>query len=199
MAARNPRAIVRAGDIVLDCGAHVGVFTHQALKMGAEKVIAVDPDPTQVECLRRNFSAEIASGRVIVIPKGVWSSEGSMTLNVGDQNSGTSSLVFKTGQRDIEVPTTTIDQLVTDLNLPRIDFIKFDIEGAEREALRGAANTLRNHKPRILLESAHREDDLEVLPSIITDIRPDYTPTCGPCGYDSEQQTNIIPHHVFFE
>ena len=63
---------VRPGDVVLDCGANVGVFTRTALNRGARLVVAIEPSPRTVECLRRNFEKEIAGGRVIVVPKGVW-------------------------------------------------------------------------------------------------------------------------------
>ena len=199
IASRSHEASVRKGDIVLDCGAHVGVFTRQALDLGAEKVVAIDPDPTQVECLRRNFEEEIASGRVVVAPKGLWSSEGSMSLHVGVLNSGISSLVIERGGEDVEVALTTIDQLVSDLRLPRVDYIKLDIEGAEREALRGARRTLANHRPRILLESYHRHDDLEVLPRIIAEAQPDYKLGCGPCEPSEEFDGRLVPHYVYFE
>ena len=66
---------VRGGDIVLDCGAHVGVYTRKALKAGARLVVAIEPAPVNVECLRRNLSEEISAGRVILYPKGVWDKE----------------------------------------------------------------------------------------------------------------------------
>ncbi len=40
----------RPGDIVLDCEAHVGVFVHNALKRGAARVVAIEPEPVNVEC-----------------------------------------------------------------------------------------------------------------------------------------------------
>ena len=55
---------VYSGDIVLDAGANVGVFTRRALASGAKLVVAIDPAPNAVECLRRNFRDEIAAGRV---------------------------------------------------------------------------------------------------------------------------------------
>src|SRR5256885_2849662 len=60
---------VRASDIVLDCGANVGVFTREALKHGAKRVVAIEPAPENIECLRRNFKQEIADGRVILYEK----------------------------------------------------------------------------------------------------------------------------------
>src|SRR5258705_4175296 len=53
---------VRSGDVVFDCGAHVGTYARKALNAGASKVIAIEPSPEAVESLRRNLEPEIASG-----------------------------------------------------------------------------------------------------------------------------------------
>src|SRR5664279_1253571 len=66
---------VRAGDIVLDGGAHVGTYVRTALDAGAAKVIAIEPSPEALVCLCRNFAREVASGRVVVYPKGLWDEE----------------------------------------------------------------------------------------------------------------------------
>ena len=198
-ASEYPDQTVRPGDIVFDCGAHVGVFTSKALELGAEKVVAIDPDPTQVECLRRNFREEIDSGRVVVVPKGVWSSPGTMMLSLGTRNSGASSLLDNKGEQ-VEVAVTTIDRLVAALDLPRVDYIKLDIEGAEREALKGAQHTLSKYRPRLFIDAYHREDDMEVLPQIIREANPDYEMTCGPCEINDNFGTeHIVPHYVFYD
>lgn len=44
-------AAVKPGDVVLDCGAHIGVFTRTALKRGASIVVAIEPAPENLECL----------------------------------------------------------------------------------------------------------------------------------------------------
>ena len=72
---------VNAGDTVLDCGANVGVFTRVALAAGAKQVVAIEPAPDNVACLRRNFASEIAAGRVIVYPKGVWDKDDVLVLH----------------------------------------------------------------------------------------------------------------------
>ncbi len=197
MAKNNPANQVRNGDIVLDCGAHVGVFTQNALERGASRVVAIEPDPVNLECLRRNFSAEIAQGRVILAPMGVWSSETTMRLFEGLQNSGTNTMFRGSeGANGIDVPVTTIDNLARSLQLPRVDYIKMDIEGAEREALTGALETLRRFRPRLMVDSYHREDDMQVLPAIIRKAHADYALTCGPCESDSRR---FVPHVAFYQ
>ncbi len=199
IASRFPEIAVRDGDVVVDCGAHVGVFVHEALSRGAAKVIAIDPDPTQVECLRRNFRKEIAEGRVLVVPEGVWSSEGTMKLYIGSEHSGLSSMVEKVGDETLTVPVTTIDALVKRLGLKRVDFVKIDIEGAEREALQGASETLKKYRPRLLVDSYHRPDDVTALPKIIKGAWADYEMTCGWCELDYHGSGRILPHVQFYQ
>jgi FkbM family methyltransferase len=192
MAGVNGGDHVKQGDIVLDCGAHVGVFTDTALRRGASKVVAIEPDPTNLECLRRNFPSEIASGRVIVVPKGVWNRDQIITLYIGAANSGQNSMLLDQNTGKVEVPVTTVDHLVEELHLPRVDFIKMDIEGAEREALRGATQTLARFFPELMLDSYHRPDDMQVLPPIIRQANPRYSMICGPC------EETFTPHVTYY-
>lgn len=195
----DPGATVRKGDWVIDVGAHVGVFTDRALRLGAEKVFLVEPDPINVECLKRNFSQELASGRVVLIAEGAWSSKGSMDLNTGVANSGTGSMMYKeAGSRTVSVPVRPIDDMVAEYKAPRIDFIKMDIEGAERHALKGAAETLKRWRPRMALDSYHLPDDAVVLPQVILAANPDYQISCGPCELNTNHGKRISPHVTFY-
>jgi FkbM family methyltransferase len=192
---------VRPGDVVVDVGAHVGTFGDDALRRGASKVIMVEPDPVNVECIRRNFKNEIASGRVLVIPEGAWSKTDAMDFGIGVVNSGTGSLVM-TEQKmaKIKIPVRPLDEMLKLANVAKVDFIKMDIEGAEREALKGAAGTLRRYKPRIMLDSYHLPDDDVVLPRVIYEINPSYRSTasaCSPARYEGDRR--IIPYAVFYE
>jgi len=129
---------VHGGDIVLDCGANVGTFTRYALDAGARLVVAVEPAPKNVECLRRNFRREIATSSVIIYEKGVWDKEDILVLNENEETSAMDSFVrSEKTHPGVEVPLTTIDKLVQDLKLERVDFIKMDIEGAEQRAAAG--------------------------------------------------------------
>jgi FkbM family methyltransferase len=174
---------IRAGDIVLDCGASDGDFTREALQAGAGKVVAIEIAPTSAECIRRNLAAEVASGRVVVYPKGVWDRDDSLDLNVDDTNFAANSVVMHSdsSHASVRVPLTTIDRIVAELNLPRVDFIKMDVEGAEIPALRGAHGTLVRYKPRLAIATEHKPDDQYNIPAAVRGARPDYQMECGPC------------------
>ncbi|MBM4311435.1 MAG: FkbM family methyltransferase [Deltaproteobacteria bacterium] len=166
---------VRPGDIVLDCGAHVGVFARHALRQGAKLVVAIEIAPDNIEFLERNLADEIASGSVIVYPKGVWDKDDTLELNVDTYTAGHSVILEREeGFATVSVPLTTIDKIVDELGLPRVDFIKMDIEGAERNALAGATNTLYRFKPRMAIAGYHLIDDLTVLPEIALNAQPMY-------------------------
>ncbi len=193
LADRDPDKAVQQGDIVIDCGAHVGVFTAKAFSLGAAKVIAVEPQPRQLECLRRNFPSELKDGRLVLVPKAVWSSEGTMNMHFNAFNPAAASLVKPGDGGEIEVPLTTIDLLVAELELSRVDFIKLDIEGAEREALKGAKDTIQKHHPRFLIDRDVRSNTL----INESDFGPaGYT---GSCSWCESTRGELEPHTVFFQ
>ena len=185
--------------MVVDVGAHIGTFDDDALRRGASKCILVEPDPVNVECIRRNFAKEIAEGKIIVVPEGAWSSHSTLDFNMGIANSGSGSFLHKeVGARTLSVPVRPLDEILADLGIGHVDYIKLDIEGAEREALKGAAKTLLTSKPVLMLDSYHESDDAVVLPKVILAGNPAYKPNCVLCSPDPEGK-RFIPYSVFYK
>ena len=164
------------GDTVIDCGAHVGVFTRYALQRGAARVVAFEPDPANILCLESNLAQEIAEGCVIVVKGGVWNKETRLPLFIKQQNSLAPSFVIKprAGAELEGTPVFSLDGIVDQLKLVRVDFIKMDIEGAEREALVGARATTAKFKPRMAVSAYHLLDDPRVIPAIALEAQPAY-------------------------
>jgi FkbM family methyltransferase len=187
----------RPGDVVIDCGAHVGTYAREVLRAGAAAVVAVEPAPENLECLRRNLQPEIASGKLIVVSKGVWDKEGSLALVKARGNSAGDHLA-ETGRGQPGIPVTTIDRLVQDLALARVDVIKMDIEGAERQALAGARSTLARFHPRLAISTYHRNDDPEVVPAIVLKAWPGYRSRCAFCS-EWYGGLKIVPQVMYFQ
>lgn len=187
---------VRPGDVVLDCGGNVGVYTRKALDRGASKVITVEPAPENLKCLRRNFAKEIEEGRVIIYAKGVWDKDDVLPMNVDPKNSAGDSFVIKrNGSFTINLPLTTIDKLAEELKIDKLDFIKFDIEGAERNALRGGKNTIARFHPRMAICVYHLPDDPIAVPQAVAEAWSGYKHQCGPCVVSD---LRIMPEVYFF-
>jgi FkbM family methyltransferase len=173
---------VKSGDIVLDCGANVGDFVREALSAGAKLVIAIEPVPRNLACLQRTFSGEITAGAVRVVPKAVWHEAGKMKMALHD-NSLLDTLIPGGDAHAVgylDVPLITIDALVSELGLPRVDFIKMDIEGAEPNALQGAHRTIAAFRPRMSIATEHSPGEYaEVMKAVLKAAA--YRSTCGRC------------------
>ena len=189
---------VRAGDIVLDGGAHVGTYVRTALDAGAAKVIAIEPSPEALVCLRRNFAGEVASGRVVVYPKGLWDEEKRLVFYAnGNGAAGDSFVEHGAGSRIIaDIPVTTVDKLVAELALPRVDMIKADIKGAGTRMITGAVNTIRAFHPRIVVSVEEAPEDPVTIRAAVMRIAPDYHFRCGPCLFTGDEIRNDT---IFFQ
>ena len=172
----GPTITVQPGDVVVDCGAHVGFFTAYALNRGASRVVAIEPDPLNRELLERNFAEPIRQGKVTVVPAGVWDQRSTLTLRHDHENSGAHSFVRlpKEAGEQIVAPVLPLDEILADLRVQKVDFIKMDIEGSERRALKGARKTLSQFRPRLAICVYHLEDDPQILPSVIREAVPAY-------------------------
>ncbi len=161
---------VRDSDVVVDVGAHLGTFTRVALRRGARVVVAVEPNPVNITCLERTFATEIAAGRVRLAKAAAWHSPGSLTFEFGDSSQmghvGPSA-GGRASAKAVRVRAVTLDQLAGELGLDRVDFIKMDIEGAERHALAGARRMLAAQKPRLAICIYHTPDDRDVIPRAV--------------------------------
>ena len=169
----HPDAHVQPGDIVLDDGAHLGTFTRFALLHGAEQVIAFEPEPTNVACFERTFADEIEEGRVVLTTAAAWNETGVITFESPRERPNTGlGRVSETGLAAVEA--ATIDSVVERLGIRRVDFVKMDVVGAERQALEGAAETVAEFAPRMVLSTSVDPGNARALPALARENRPHY-------------------------
>jgi FkbM family methyltransferase len=189
---------VKKGDIVLDGGAHIGTYVRTALDAGAEKIVAIEPSPEALECLRRNFHKEIESGKVIVYPKGIWDEEKHLVFYAnGNGAAGDSFLTQAADAKPIaDIPVTTVDKIVKELGLPRVDIIKADIKGAGTRMIKGGVETIRAYHPRIVISVEEAPEDPAEIHNAVLSIAPNYQFRPGPCLYSDGEIRNDT---IFFQ
>ena len=81
------------------------------------------------------------------------------------------------------------------LALTSVDFIKLDIEGAEKNAIAGARQTMARFHPRLAIATEHLDDDPVAIPAAVNSLGLDYVMICGPCGL---AEYSVIPETLFF-
>ena len=166
------------GDIVFDCGANTGLFSAVASHRGCQ-VFAFEPVPDVID----NYLSKTAkmNRNICVCNLAVWDKEENLEFTfIVDSHIGScctellTPACMKHRRKQITVPAITLDTFVERNSVERIDFIKADIEGAERNMLRGATKILKEFAPKLSICTYHLPDDPAVLRKIITEANPKY-------------------------
>jgi FkbM family methyltransferase len=163
------KVFVEPNDIVIDAGAYIGDFSAYAASKGAT-CYAFEPVSEAYEILKN--TNEMNTHKFIPVKYGL----GDTVCNIPISINGSSSSILSNkvvGKTEI-IKITTLDEFVVRNNIDRIDFIKADIEGAERDMLIGAKNVLKKFAPKLAICTYHLPDDPEVLKKIILEANPKY-------------------------
>jgi len=151
------REHVKAGDVCLDVGAHVGIYALCLARWSnpGGRVFAFEPNPETRGVLENNLRRNPEGYRVEVVPEGVSDHTGQATFFAagieGFSRLGEANQERRQEHRSFQVPITTIDDFCTERDI-RPDWILVDIEGYEVAALRGARETILSCGSRIVVE-----------------------------------------------
>jgi len=147
---------LKEGDIVVDAGAHIGLFTIKASKIiGVRgRVIAIEPEAQNLFLLKKNIDINKLDN-VIVVEKGIWDKRDTLMMKLFGDSTSLSSFhgnQFPGAERPTgfaEIVVDTLDDILIELGVKHVDFVKMDIEGAEVEALKGMEKTLDNNNIKL--------------------------------------------------
>ena len=128
-----------------------------------ETVVALESDPKTFARLQKKTGGL----PVRAVEGAAWDREETLYFSLtGGRGSGGAA-----HGRQAEVSAFPADRLFEDLHA---DYLKFDVEGAELHALKGAAKTIDRDRPEMLISCYHRAEDLFVLPLYIHERHPFY-------------------------
>lgn len=157
---------------VVDAGAYNGDTLKEAIRYfpGLKEVTAIEPDPKNYKKLLK-FTESIESVSVNTVNAAVWHSDGAGEFSSsGNRNSSISSTTSYE-HKDTDVSLISIDSLGL-----KPDYIKYDVEGAELEALIGSHSTINESHPILLVSLYHRSVDIFKIPNYLCDKYPFYRP-----------------------
>jgi FkbM family methyltransferase len=148
------------GWVCLDIGANVGAISLLLAKVvGPEgKVIAVEPGPPNVARLRKNFELNPAlAARSEIIACGMSNIPGQLWWAEEEGNPGNAML----GDKGTHcIPVRTVDDVVREQALERLDFAKIDVEGMELQVMQGGKESFERFRPILYFETLSRYGDV---------------------------------------
>ncbi len=153
----------REGDFYVDLGAYDGdtvLEWHENFPKHG-KILAVEPGRKTFQKLMKNCG-HIPGFQAI--EAAAWNENTPLSFN---GKSGRSAAVASDGKDLVE--GICLSDVCT-----KADFIKFDVEGAEKEAIEGARELIQREKPTLCISCYHRTEDFFALPLQIKKILPEY-------------------------
>ena len=156
---------------VIDAGAYNG-DTAREMKgyfPNLEEVYAIEPDRKNFKKLVKYSEAE-GNGRIYPINSAAWSKD-SCGIFFGSGNRNSTAVATASFEHcEDEVKMVSIDTLCT----AKVDYIKYDVEGAEKDALIGSHKTIETYSPNLLISLYHRSRDIFTLINYVKDRYPNY-------------------------
>lgn len=149
-------SMLKPGMVAIDAGAlygdHTIAYARAVSSEGA--VLAFEANKMAFECLSKN--AEKFQSPVFCMNLALGESHGGEAVHIMEENVGASkvsdSKKSEPSKMETTIKTASIDGIVIDANLDRLDFIKIDCEGWEFKILKGAKNSLKKFRPVMLIE-----------------------------------------------
>jgi FkbM family methyltransferase len=154
------RRLAVPGGVAVDIGANIGAHTLAlAQAVGPQgKVLAFEPNPLTRSALQCNLALN-ALENVQVFDCALGGGPGVLPLKIPKPDSaeysnlGLSSLVaLDTPHDEVIVPVRSLDAVVEQLGLSRLDVVKIDVQGYECQVLAGMRETLARHTPAVVFE-----------------------------------------------
>ncbi len=156
---------------MIDAGAYNGDTAREAKEYfeGLRSVVAIEPDNRNFKKLLKYSEAETEIS-IVPINAAAWCEDslGSFSGS-GNRNSSVSSTTsFE--HRDEEIKLIRIDSVAS----AKTDYIKYDVEGAEKEALSGSLEVIKRDRPALLVSLYHRSRDIFELINFLSENLNDY-------------------------
>lgn len=145
----------RKGDVFIDVGAHIGKYAIAVAKTIGNQgtVVAIEPNQENYQALKKNVELNRREN-IISLNLAAWKNNDEIDLFTGHLAGHHSAKIdWKLGSA--KVRAMSLDNVLKQLSIDKIDWIKIDVEGAEWEVLCGLRETVAKYKPKIVAEISH--------------------------------------------
>ena len=156
----------------VDVGAYNGDTLREAVEIfdSLEQVYAIEPDAKNFKKLKKS-AENIGHIDIKLINAAAWCSNCTGNFSLSGNRNSTVSATASYENKNVEIQMISIDSVVD----TRIDYIKYDVEGAEFEALVGSEETISRYRPMLLVSLYHRSKDIFFLINTLRKKYSDYS------------------------
>ena len=163
---------IRREEVVIDVGAHIGLYALYAAKKG-KLCIAIEPCSKNFEHLLRNIQIN-GLDNLIALNYAAWNSDEDRVPLYGPSQKNADNVLSidrehllrelsENGAKIYEyVETRTIDSILDEIGINKVDWVKIDVEGAEVEVLQGMKKCLRDNPNLKILIEVQKENEAKV-------------------------------------
>jgi FkbM family methyltransferase len=162
-----PETAVQDGDVVVDCGSSEGFFAFKHVAH-CKHIYCIEPLPLFNQALHKLYDGY---DNITIIPAALSEKPGSLYLSPSSISSTCQQ--GRTNKTDIRVQAVSLDSLFAE-QFVHIDYLKADLEGFEEMMLRGALETIKMSKPKIVLTTYHARQNYQTLIDIIHNVVSEY-------------------------
>ncbi|MEM9276109.1 MAG: FkbM family methyltransferase [Cyanobacteria bacterium P01_F01_bin.143] len=151
------QTLIKDDDLVMDIGANIGCTSILFGEL-ADQVISFEPSPTTFNLLQKNIQ-QSGLENITLHNYALGSSNitSQITYSPANRSGGfiSNKTRISTGHVTEKIEARRLDDIIDNLEIQKIDFIKIDVEGFEKEVIEGARNAIERFRPIIVLELNH--------------------------------------------
>jgi FkbM family methyltransferase len=139
----------KKGGLLVDVGANYGYFSCLwASQNSANKVLAFEASPVNLQPLNNNINKNNLSDAITIVPHAVGKEKGKLKFDLGNESkqTGWGGLSLNNNESSVDVEVDILDNYAQKYNIPKIDVLKIDTEGADTWVLYGAKRLLKEKK-----------------------------------------------------
>lgn len=162
---QKKHTLIEDGDILLDIGTAEGLFSLTVADV-CSHIYMVEPGGTFNQSLKKTFEAY--THKTTILNVAIGNEDGEIFFNEDSLDGKVTEGTVSNAQK------ININKIDTLLAGKKITYLKADIEGFEQEMLRGAAQTIKENKPKIAITTYHTENDPKEIIDIIKSYVPEY-------------------------
>lgn len=148
----------KTGDVIIEIGAYIGYYSMRAADVinKSGHVVAIEAIPANFNLLKKNIKTNVYTN-ITAVSKAAWHSKDTIIFQRHHrQRASAKGNIVKTLE-ELPVSCNSLDNILKDLKITKVNFVRIQVNGAEMEVLKGMTKTL-EQSPKLLIAAIYNKD-----------------------------------------